>query len=87
MPPLAFARRFGPEAPALVKFDIADMWIAETPDGAVHCKQKHTQTCIATGKSVTQVFYQEWVFDDSGLSKGCNITMGNPAGVDAIFEA
>ena len=76
----------------MVKFDLAPeplgiKFILETPDGKVHVKQLHTQTCIATGKSVTQVFYQEWDFDDSGLCKGCSITMGDPSGVDAIFKA
>ena len=76
----------------MVKFDLAPeplgiKFILETPDGNVHVKQLHTQTCLATGKSVTQVFYQEWAFADSGLCTGCLITMGDPSGVDAIFKA
>jgi len=59
----------------------------ETPDGSVHVKQMHKQTCLATNKSVTQCFYQEWCFDESGVCKGVINTHGDPAGVDAIFKA
>ena len=88
----AFFAQFGPEAPALLKFDLAPeplgvLWMLETPDGKVHVKQEHKQTCLATNKSMTQVFYQEWVFDDSGMCKGCWNTMGNPSAVDAIWQA
>ena len=66
------AHRFGPEPPAVVKLDLAPeplgvLWIVETAEGKVHVKQKHVQTCLATNKSVTQVFYQEWDFAESGL--------------------
>ena len=59
----------------------------ETPDGKVHVKQMHKQTCLATNKSMTQVFYQEWMFDESGMCTGCINTMGDPSAVDAIFKA
>jgi hypothetical protein len=88
----AFFAQFGPEGPALVKFDLTPeplgiKFMLETPDGNVHVKQLHTQTCLATGKSITQVFYQEWKFDESGMCMGCLNTMGNPSGVDEIFKA
>merc|ERR1712046_250137 len=85
----AFFAQFGPEAPALVHFDIKDgdlKWIKETPDGCVHVKQFHTQTCLQTKRSVSQVLYQEWAFDEAGMCTGCTNTMGDPAGTDSILD-